>query len=118
MRPAASRSIAGSTELSTQPGLAHPAPQAGDAEFLRRVSLDLAGMPPAVEELREFLADRTADKRAREIERLLSSPFFARHWATTLDVMLMKHARMSMLPTWSGRPTCSGRCSRIGPSIK
>ncbi len=29
-----------------------PAPQAGDAEFLRRVSLDLAGMPPAVDELR------------------------------------------------------------------
>ena len=67
-----------------------PAPQAGDAEFLRRVSLDLAGMPPAVDELREFLADRTADKRARAIDRLLSSPHFARHWATTLDVMLME----------------------------
>ncbi len=38
----------------------------------------------------EFLADRTADKRARAIDRLLSSPFFARHWATTLDVMLME----------------------------
>ncbi len=67
-----------------------PAPQAGDAEFLRRVSLDLAGMPPAVLELREFLADKTADKRARKIDRLLSSPHFARHWATTLDVMLME----------------------------
>ncbi len=64
--------------------------QTGDAEFLRRVSLDLTGMPPSVDELRGFLADKTADKRARTIDRLLESPLFARHWATTLDVMLME----------------------------
>ncbi len=63
---------------------------AGDAEFLRRVSLDLAGMPPSVEEVKAFLADRTADKRVRAVDRLLASPHFARHWATTLDVMLME----------------------------
>ncbi|MGP0064250.1 MAG: DUF1549 domain-containing protein [Isosphaeraceae bacterium] len=63
---------------------------ASDAEFLRRVSLDLTGMPPSVEELKEFLADRAADKRARAVDRLLASPLFARHWATTLDVMLME----------------------------
>ena len=67
-----------------------PVAPANDAEFLRRVSLDLTGMPPSVEELREFLADHTADKRARVIDRLLASPLFARHWATTLDVMLME----------------------------
>ncbi len=67
-----------------------PAPLANDAEFLRRVSLDLTGMPPSVEELRAFLADSTADKRARAINRLLESPRFARHWATVLDVMLME----------------------------
>jgi Protein of unknown function (DUF1549)/Protein of unknown function (DUF1553) len=67
-----------------------PAPQAGDAEFLRRLSLDLAGMPPSVDDLREFLADKRPDKRARKIDRLLSSPLFTRHWATTLDVMLME----------------------------
>ena len=66
------------------------APQAGDAEFLRRVSLDLAGMPPSNGELREFLEDKTAEKRARRIDRLLSSPLFARQWANTLDVMLME----------------------------
>ena len=57
---------------------------------MRRVSLDLTGMPPSVDELRAFLADQTADKRARKIDRLLASPLFARHWATTLDVMLME----------------------------
>ena len=67
-----------------------PAPQAGDAEFLRRVCLDLTGMPPSVDEVREFLADKTAEKRARKIDRLLSDPLFARQWATTLDVMLME----------------------------
>ena len=55
-----------------------------------RVSLDLTGMPPSVEELRAFLADHAADKRARAVDRLLDSPLFARHWATTLDIMLME----------------------------
>ncbi len=63
---------------------------ASDAEFLRRVSLDLTGMPPSMEDLRGFLADQTPDKRARVVDRLLDSPQFARHWATTLDVFLME----------------------------
>ena len=67
-----------------------PVAPASDAEFLRRVSLDLIGMPPSVEELRAFLADPSPDKRARAIDRLLESPLFARHWATTLDIMLME----------------------------
>ena len=53
------------------------------------MALDLTGMPPSVEEVRAFLADRAADKRARAVDRLLESPWFARHWATTLDIMLM-----------------------------
>jgi hypothetical protein len=67
-----------------------PAALTGDAEFLRRVSLDLTGMPPGPEELRAFLAETVADKRARAIDRLLASPAHARHLATTLDVMLME----------------------------
>jgi hypothetical protein len=67
-----------------------PVAMASDGEFLRRVSLDLNGMPPSVEELRAFLADQSPDKRARAIDRLLDSTLFARHWATTLDIMLME----------------------------
>jgi hypothetical protein len=63
---------------------------ANDAEFLRRVSLDLTGMPPTAEELRSFLADKDPGKRARAVDWLLDSPQFARHWATTLDVILME----------------------------
>ncbi len=67
-----------------------PVAPASDAEFLRRASLDLTGMPPSVEEIRQFLADPAADKRARAVDRLLDSPRFARHWAITLDIMLME----------------------------
>ena len=62
----------------------------GDAEFLRRVSLDLTGMPPSAEELRAFLADTSDHKRAAAVDRLLESPLFSRHLATSLDIMLME----------------------------
>ncbi len=69
------------------------APVASDAEFLRRVSLDLIGMPPSAEDLRAFLADASPEKRVVAIDRLLASPQFVRHLTTTLDVMLMERRR-------------------------
>src|SRR5262245_47735962 len=50
---------------------AKPAPLADDAEFLRRVYLDIAGRIPRIGEIRRFLEDKTPDKRLRVIERLL-----------------------------------------------
>lgn len=61
-----------------------------DAEFLRRASLDLIGMPPTADEARAFIADSAEDKRQRLIERLFASPHFVRHLANTLDLMLME----------------------------
>ena len=75
-----------------------PLAPASDAEFLRRVSLDLIGMPPSAQELTSFLADKDPDKRARAVDRLLASPLFARHWATTLDVMLMERLPNDQVP--------------------
>lgn len=66
------------------------APRTSDAEFLRRVSLDLNGVPPTGEEVREFLADQSPDKRARAVDRLLSSLRYGRHMAEVFDVMLME----------------------------
>ncbi len=63
---------------------------ASDAEFLRRVSLDLIGMPPTADEAREFLKDAAADKRVQLIDRLLGSPHFVRRFAQALDLMLME----------------------------
>jgi len=57
-----------------------PAPQIDDATFLRRVTLDLAGRNPTVDEARAFFDDRSADKRLKLVDRLLSSPEWADAW--------------------------------------
>src|SRR4051794_17561604 len=63
---------------------------ASDAEFMRRVSLDLIGVPPTADEARAFLADKAPEKRSKFIDRLFASPHFTRHFASTLDLMLME----------------------------
>ncbi|MEW4487856.1 DUF1549 domain-containing protein [Thalassoglobus sp. JC818] len=55
-----------------------------DAEFLRRVSLDMTGTLPTAKEVREFLADSSADKRERKIDELLDSPAYSAWWTTQL----------------------------------
>ncbi len=56
-----------------------PAPAADDAAILRRLTLDLNGRVPTLGELQEYLADTSADKKARLVDRLLAAPAFARH---------------------------------------
>ena len=51
-----------------------PAPLAEDAEFLRRVHLDLGGRIPAVATVRRFLADASETKRAQIVDEILESP--------------------------------------------
>src|SRR5205085_5343941 len=55
-------------------------PLADDEAFLRRVSLDLTGKLPGPEEVRAFVADPAADKRAKLIDRLLQSEAHAVNW--------------------------------------
>ena len=59
-----------------------PAPLCSDAEFLRRITLDLTGLPPSAQQVRAFMADRrdTRIKRAELVSRLLSSDAFVEHW--------------------------------------
>jgi hypothetical protein len=66
-----------------------PAPIADDAEFIRRVYLDLLGRIPPVADVREFLADKRADKRARLINRLLDHPLYTAHLSTTWRSILL-----------------------------
>jgi hypothetical protein len=66
------------------------APLASDAEFLRRVALDLTGTISTAADARAFLKDTAPGKRDRLIDRLLASPEYARHMRDVFDVMLME----------------------------
>jgi len=67
--------------------LAPAGPKADDAEFLRRVTIDLHGIIPSAEEAQAFLDDKSPDKRTQLVDRLIASPRFIRHLATSFDVM-------------------------------
>jgi hypothetical protein len=58
-----------------------PAPEAGRAALLRRVTLDLTGLPPAPDELDAFMADRSGGAYEKVVERLLASPHYGERWA-------------------------------------
>jgi hypothetical protein len=59
-----------------------PSAMATDAEFLRRATLDVTGALPTPQEVRDFLADSSADKRDRLVDRLLQSDRYATFWTS------------------------------------
>jgi hypothetical protein len=69
-----------------------PVPPADDAEFLRRVYLDLAGRIPRVNEVRDFLEDPAPDRRERVVERLLDSPQYVSHFSNAWWKLLVPSA--------------------------
>lgn len=58
-----------------------PAAEAERYKLLRRVSLDLTGLPPTPEEIEAFVGDRRSDAYERVIDRLLASPHYGERWA-------------------------------------
>ena len=58
-----------------------PSPEAERAVLLRRVTLDLIGLPPTPQELDQFLADTSPQAYERAVERLLARPEFGERWA-------------------------------------
>ena len=65
-----------------------PSKPCDDATFLRRVTLDIAGRIPTLEEAKNFLADNSADKRSKVIDRLLDEPGYAHNFANKWTVLL------------------------------
>ena len=57
-----------------------PNPSADKRTLLRRVTLDLTGLPPTPEEIRDFLADSSPVAYARVVDRLLASPHYGERW--------------------------------------
>ncbi|MBN8246127.1 MAG: PSD1 domain-containing protein [Verrucomicrobia bacterium] len=58
-----------------------PSPEADRTTLLRRLSLDLTGLPPSEDDVDSFLADDSADAYRRAVERLLESPHYGEKWA-------------------------------------
>jgi mono/diheme cytochrome c family protein len=66
-----------------------PAAEADRATLLRRVSLDLTGLPPTPQQLDAFIADRSPDAYERQVDRLLASP----HYGERVALMWLDLAR-------------------------
>ena len=58
-----------------------PSPEADRLTLIRRLSLDLTGLPPTVEEADAFATDRSPDAYERLVDRLLDSPRYGERWA-------------------------------------
>ncbi|HVW02441.1 MAG TPA: DUF1549 and DUF1553 domain-containing protein, partial [Planctomycetaceae bacterium] len=84
----------------------HPSGSASDAEFLRRVSLDITGRLPAADEARAFLNDQRTDRRARLVDDLLRRPEYADYWALKwsdvlrVDRQTLGHRRAQAYYRW------------------
>jgi mono/diheme cytochrome c family protein len=55
-------------------------PEADKVTLLRRLSLDLIGLPPTIEEVDAFVADKSPDAYEKQVERLLASPHYGERW--------------------------------------
>jgi len=72
-----------------------PSPLSSDAEFLRRVYLDIVGLPPTADQVREFLADPAplGAKRNAVIDQLLESPEYVDHWTNKWSDLLQVNSK-------------------------
>jgi len=57
-----------------------PSSEADKITLLRRLSLDLVGLPPTPEEVDAFVADKSSDAYTKQVERLLASPHYGEKW--------------------------------------
>ncbi|MEX0700662.1 MAG: PSD1 and planctomycete cytochrome C domain-containing protein [Planctomycetales bacterium] len=63
-----------------QEGIA-PSPEADRQRLIRRVALDLTGLPPTIAQVDAFLSDDRPDAYERVVDRLLGSPAYGERWA-------------------------------------
>ncbi len=69
-----------------------PAASSDDAEFCRRVHLDLCGRIPPASEVRDFLADIALDKRAKLVDKLLDSPTYIVNYTNVWRAIMLPEA--------------------------
>jgi len=80
-----------------------PSPRADKRTLIRRVTLDLIGLPPTVDEVNAFVADDSADAYEQLVDRLLSSP----HYGERMAWPWLDAARYADTSGFQGDPTRS-----------
>jgi hypothetical protein len=79
-----------------------PSGSASDAVFIRRAYLDAAGILPTAEEVENFLADQSADKRRKLIESLLQRDEYVDYWAYKWsDLLLVSSRKLRANAMWA-----------------
>jgi hypothetical protein len=89
-----------------------------DAEFIRRVSLDLTGLPPKAERVRAFLADTTnsKEKRNKLIDELIGSPDYVKFWANKwADLLQCNSENLGQKGVWVYRQWIEERIAKNMP---
>ncbi|HWN94394.1 MAG TPA: DUF1549 domain-containing protein, partial [Methylomirabilota bacterium] len=92
-----------------------------DAEFIRRVSLDLTGLPPKADRVRAFLLDTTAAKEKREklIDELIGSPDYVKSWANKwADLLQCNSENLGQKGVWVYRQWIEKRIAENMPYDK
>lgn len=69
-----------------------PTPLTDDAEFCRRIYLDICGRIPPASEVRDFLADTSTDKRTKLVDRLLESPTYLVNYTNVWRAIMLPEA--------------------------
>jgi hypothetical protein len=79
-----------------------PSPLCSDEEFFRRIHLDTIGTLPNPEEIKTFLADKSPDKRAKAIDKVLDRPEFVDFWALKWgDLLRINRDALNERGMWS-----------------
>ena len=85
-------------QLLSPTDAALPHAEVAESLLVRRVYLDLIGVPPSLSQLQSYQEDTSADKYTQLVQRLLQSPEFIEHWVKQLDLMFMERRGNTHVP--------------------
>ncbi len=97
-----------------------PSELCDEHEFLRRVRLDLTGLPPTAEELQAFLSDQrpTRIKRQAKIDELIGSPDYVEHWTNKWADLLQVNSKFSGRRRRKGLPRLDSHSRRRKSALR